>query len=82
MSVLELISRFRTVTHSRALLSRSWASPNPHSCELMKVNFQRSHLIRQFSAFRNFDLALYVMLSHYLLTKFVWFVKNLKFILK
>ena len=35
------------------------ASPNPHSCKRLKVNFHRFHLVRQFSAFRNFQECLF-----------------------
>ena len=46
--------------HSKSSISRSRASPNPRSHELLKVNFQRSHFARQFSALRNFQECLFL----------------------
>ena len=43
-----------TCTRKRCFLVHV-ASPNPHSCKRLKVNFHRFHLVRQFSAFRNFQ---------------------------
>ena len=61
MSVLELFSRFELSMHSKARFLVHVASPNPHSCERLKVNFHRSHLVRQFSAFRNFQETCFVI---------------------
>ena len=37
------------------------ASPNPHLCKRLKVNFHRFHLVRQFSAFRNLQETCFVI---------------------
>jgi len=47
-----------TCTRKRCFLVHV-ASPNPHSCKRLKVNFHRFHLVRQFSAFRNFQECLF-----------------------
>ena len=70
-----IILLLRTGTHSKATLSRSWASPNPHWCELLKVNFQSSHCVRQFFAFRNFQeclfFVIYCLIINVLLPPFI-----------